>query len=72
MKKNNILNDEANRDAAEILMKLMARHGFLQPANKDFDVWDRKDAANLVADLIEELNKSEAIWVAHDKTDWGK
>jgi len=63
---------EANKEAAEILMKLMSCHGFLQLDNKTYDVWSNQEAAEVVADLIILLNSAGAIQEAHTKLDWGK
>jgi len=59
-------------ECEELLRTLMAKHGCLQPACKDFDIWDRLDAADIVADLIALIKKSDAIDTAHHTNDWGK
>lgn len=61
-----------DQECNEILRKIICKYKFLQPANKDFDCWDNNDAANVIADLIIELNKSEIIQDAHNEIDWGK
>lgn len=66
------LKAELGEQCAEMLRKLMAKYGFLQPGNPNFDVWDQSDAANLAADLIVLINKSSAIEDVHSKYDWGK
>jgi hypothetical protein len=59
-------------ECEEILRTLMVRHACLQLQNKDFDVWDRLDASDIVADLISLLKKSDIIETEHIQNDWGK
>lgn len=66
------MNKHLNRQCSEIIRKLMARHRFLQPDNPNFDIWNEAAAAELLADLIIEINQSEEIQQAHTKEDWGK
>lgn len=42
----------ADHEAAIIIRSLMCKHWFIQPECRNFDVWDKNDAAELVADLI--------------------
>lgn len=60
------------QECVALVRKLMAKHAFLQPANRDFDVWDKDDAAEVLADLIEEIKYSSEINLAHNGNDWGK
>jgi hypothetical protein len=71
-----LLNKNQYKDLSEqcehILRRLIASHAFLQPNNKKFDVWDNNDAAEVLADLIQFINHSDAIDEAHRRSDWGK
>lgn len=60
------------KECEEILRSLIAKHGFLQPDNPMFDVWNSSDAKEVVADLIEAIQGSYEIENAHKKDDWGK
>lgn len=59
-------------ECEDILRRLITSHSFLQPDNPKYDVWDGKDAKEVVADLIEMLNASSEIQDAHSKDGWGK
>lgn len=63
---------QLDRECSEILRELIVKHGFLQPASREFDVWNSDDASEVVADLIEAIKYSEIIETAHNENDWGK
>lgn len=69
---NNKIDDLLNEACEEILNNLVAKHACLQLDNKLFGAFDSKDAMEIVADLVEALNFSEEIEVAHKTKDWGK
>lgn len=63
---------DLEKECEVILRSLISKHAFLQPANELFDVWDANNAKEVVADLIEMINKSSDIEDAHNERDWGK
>lgn len=60
-------------ECTEIVRKLIAKHAFLQPDTEAFDVWDKSDAVEVLADLINLIKYSDEIAEAHhNETEFGK
>ena len=66
------LSQELKNECEDILRKLITQYEFLNIGSDNFDKWDTNDAENLIADLIQLIQKSDAIDHAIITTDWGK
>lgn len=64
--------EKLEKECAEILKCLMCKHDFINPESNNFDIWDKNDSQEFLADLIKMIRYSEHIETAIQKHEWGK